>query len=91
MPDIQNEAVTDGEMSGYGYACMTENTSVDPSTSTRINGFADGTAADGSDKYFSYDITLSKTVEKLLRKGQSRFPVYTEFLQIWAMYFFLHS
>ena len=60
---IYLDVYVDGKMSVYGYVCMTGNASVDPSTGTKINGFVNGSTYDGSDKYFTYDLTLSKTVE----------------------------
>ena len=52
----------DGDLEIYGYVCMNANESVTPATETKINGFVDGTAADGSDKYYTYDLVLSKDV-----------------------------
>ncbi len=56
------DVYVDGNLDIYGYVCLTENASVDTSTSTKINGFVDGTASDGSDKYYTYDLVLSKDV-----------------------------
>lgn len=56
------DVYVDGNGAIYGYVCMTANDSVDPSTNTKINGFVDGTAADNSDKYYTYDLVLSKDV-----------------------------
>ena len=56
------DVYVDGNGDIYGYVCMTANDSVDPSTTTKINGFVDGTAADNSDKYYTYDLVLSKDV-----------------------------
>ena len=56
------DVYVDGNFDIYGYVCMTENASVDPNTDTKINGFVDGTADDGSDKYYTYDLVLSKDV-----------------------------
>lgn len=57
------DVYVDGSGNIYGYVCMTANGSVTPDTTTKINGFVDGTAADNSDKYYTYDLTLSKDVE----------------------------
>ena len=56
------DVYVDGNLAIYGYVCMKDNTSVTPSTTTKINGFVEGTAADGSDKYYTYDLVLSKDV-----------------------------
>lgn len=45
----------------YGYVCMSASASVTPATTTKLNGFVNGTA-DGSDKYYTYDLVLSKDV-----------------------------
>ncbi len=45
----------------YGYVCMSASATVTPSTSTKLNGFVSGTR-DGSDKYYTYDLVLSKDV-----------------------------
>ena len=55
------DVYVDGNLDIYGYVCMTANASVTPATD-KINGFVDGTAADGADKYYTYDLTLSKDV-----------------------------
>ena len=52
----------DGDLEIYGYVCMNANESVTPDTTTKINGFVDGTAGEGSDKYYTYDLVLSKDV-----------------------------
>lgn len=56
------DVYVDGNLDIYGYVCMTANASVTPSTTTKINGFVDGNAADNSDKYYTYDLVLSKDV-----------------------------
>lgn len=57
------DVYVDGNGDIYGYVCMTaDTTSVDPDTTTKINGFVDGTAADNSDKYYTYDLVLKKDV-----------------------------
>ncbi len=56
------DVYVDGSGDIYGYVCMNANGSVTPSTETKINGFVNGTAADNSDKYYTYDLTLSKDV-----------------------------
>lgn len=56
------DVYVDGNLTIYGYVCMTTNESVVSTTTTKINGFVDGTSADGSDKYYTYDIVLSKDV-----------------------------
>jgi len=56
------DVYVDGNLDIYGYVCMNANASVTPATTTKINGFVDGTAADNSDKYYTYDLTLSKDV-----------------------------
>lgn len=45
----------------YGYVCMSASATVTPATTTKLNGFVSGTA-DGSDKYYTYDLVLSKDV-----------------------------
>ncbi len=56
------DVYVDGSLNIYGYVCMKENTSVTPNTDTKINGFVEGTNYDGSDKYYTYDLVLSKNV-----------------------------
>lgn len=57
------DVYVDGNGDIYGYVCMNGNENeVDPDTQTKINGFVDGTPADGSDKYYTYDLVLSKDV-----------------------------
>ena len=56
------DVYVDGNFDIYGYVCMTSNGSVTPDTKTKINGFVNGTAGDGSDKYYTYDLVLSKDV-----------------------------
>lgn len=56
------DVYVDGNLDIYGYVCMRENGSVTPSSNTKINGFVKGSAVDGSDKYYTYDLTLSKDV-----------------------------
>lgn len=57
------DVYVDGDLAIYGYVCMNANDSVTPDTDTKINGFVDGSAADNADKYYTYDLTLSKDVE----------------------------
>jgi len=57
------DVYVDGDLAIYGYVCMNANDSVTPSTDTKINGFVDGNAADNADKYYTYDLVLSKDVE----------------------------
>ena len=54
------DVYVDGNFEIYGYVCMAENKSVSASTA-KINGFVNG-ASDGSDKYYTYDLTLDKEV-----------------------------
>ena len=56
------DVYVDGNYAIYGYVCMNANASVTPDTTTKINGFVNGTAADGSDKYYTYNLVLSKDV-----------------------------
>ena len=56
------DVYVDGNLAIYGYVCMNANASVTPATATKINGFVNGTAADGADKYYTYDLVLSKDV-----------------------------
>ena len=53
-----------GDLKIYGYVCMKDNESVTPDTA-KTNGFVPGSGenSDGSDKYYTYDLTISKTVE----------------------------
>jgi hypothetical protein len=53
------DVYVDGAGKIYGYVCMAANSSVTPST-TKTNGFV-GSGA-GADKYYTYDLTLSKDV-----------------------------
>ncbi len=57
------DVYVDGSFAIYGYVCMAANGSVDTATN-KINGFvgSETEASDGSDKYYTYDLTLSKTV-----------------------------
>ena len=55
------DVYVDGNLDIYGYVCLTEEASVTPSTSTKINGFVTG-SSDGADKYYTYDLVLSKDV-----------------------------
>ena len=55
-----NDANSDGKLDIYGYVCMASNVSVTPST-TKTDGFVgDGV---GADKYYTYDLTISKDVQ----------------------------
>ncbi len=56
------DVYVDGNLDIYGYVCMNANASVTPATDTKINGFVDGTTADNADKYYTYDLVLSKDV-----------------------------
>ena len=56
------DVYVDGNLDIYGYVCMTTNGSVTPATNTKVNGFVEGTAIDNADKYYTYDLTLSKDV-----------------------------
>lgn len=55
------DVYVDGNFDIYGYVCMKGNDSVTDSTK-KINGFVDGSDGDGTDKYYTYDLTLSKDV-----------------------------
>ncbi len=69
------DVYVDGNLKIYGYVCMSTNASVDPNTDTKINGFVDGTAADGSDKYYTYDLVISKdVVNDSYAEGNIAFP-----------------
>ena len=66
------DVYVDGELNIYGYVCMAANASVTPST-TKTNGFV--AASNGADKYYTYDLTLSKTVENdTYDKNNTAFP-----------------
>ena len=54
------DVYVDGNLDIYGYVCLTENQAV-TTGSAKINGFVNGTK-DGSDKYYTYDLTLEKEV-----------------------------
>jgi hypothetical protein len=54
------DVYVDGELKIYGYVCMAENASVTSNTQ-KTNGFV--SASDGADKYYTYDLVLSKQVE----------------------------
>ena len=54
------DVYVDGDLAIYGYVCMAANASVTPDTE-KTNGFV--TASNGADKYYTYDLTLSKNVE----------------------------
>ena len=56
------DVYVDGNLDIYGYVCMTANASVTPATDTKVNGFVNGTSIDNSDKYYTYDLVLSKDV-----------------------------
>ena len=60
--NIYLDVYVDGEFAIYGYVCMAAKSSVTPET-LKLNGFVSGSDSDGSDKYYTYDLTLSKTVE----------------------------
>ena len=51
------DVYVDGEGGIYGYVCLSENGSVTPSTA-KTDGFVDG----AQDKYYTYDLTISKDV-----------------------------
>ena len=53
------DVYVDGAGKIYGYVCMAANSSVTPD-STKTNGFV--SASNGADKYYTYDLTLSKDV-----------------------------
>ncbi len=55
------DVYVDGKLAIYGYVCMKTNASVTSGT-TKINGFVNGSDGDGSDKYYTYDLVLSKDV-----------------------------
>ena len=57
------DVYVDGNHAIYGYVCMKDNNSVTPDTK-KINGFVNSTTAssDGADKYYTYDLVLSKDV-----------------------------
>ena len=55
------DVYVNGSLEIYGYVCMAANGSVTSSTA-KINGFVNSEASDGSDKYYTYDLTLSKNV-----------------------------
>lgn len=58
------DVYVDGSLSIYGYVCMRTNTSITPSGNTKINGFVNGGVdKDGTDKYYTYDLVLSKDVK----------------------------
>ncbi len=65
-----NDSDGDGKLDIYGYVCLTANTSVTPATE-KTNGFVDdgtgGTGGGGTgntaDKYYTYDLTISKDVQ----------------------------
>ena len=67
--DLWLDVYVDGELNVYGYVCMNKEESVTETTQSKINGFVDasddgGTANDdGADKYYTYDLDLSKLVE----------------------------
>ena len=54
------DVYVDGELRIYGYVCSAANDSVTPA-SAKTNGFV--AASEGADKYYTYDLTLSKNVE----------------------------
>ena len=53
-----NDSDADGKLDIYGYVCMATNASVTPAT-VKTNGFV----TDGADKYYTYDLTISKDVQ----------------------------
>lgn len=53
------DVYVDGNLNIYGYVCMSTNGNVTEST-TKTNGFVE--ASNGHDKYYTYDLTLSKDV-----------------------------
>ena len=55
------DVYVDGNLDIYGYVCMKSSGSVTDAT-TKINGFVDGSDGDGTDKYYTYDLTLDKDV-----------------------------
>jgi len=59
--DLWLDVYVNGAGTIYGYVCMSASASVTPNTATKLNGFVSGTA-DGSDKYYTYDLVLSKDV-----------------------------
>ncbi len=69
------DVYVDGNLAIYGYVCMTENASVTPTTDTKINGFTAGTAEDNADKYYTYDLVVSKdVVNDTYGEGTIAFP-----------------
>ena len=65
-----NDSDGDGKLDIYGYVCLTANSSVTPATE-KTNGFVDdgtggsggGTGTTTADKYYTYDLTISKDVQ----------------------------
>lgn len=56
------DVYVDGNLDIYGYVCMTANSSITPAATTKVNGFVNGTNNDAADKYYTYDLVLSKDV-----------------------------
>ncbi len=66
------DVYVDGTGAIYGYVCMAANDSVTPST-TKTNGFVTGST--GADKYYTYDLELSKLVNNdTYAKNSHPFP-----------------
>ena len=56
------DVYVDGNLDIYGYVCMTSSASVTPTTDNKVNGFVEGSTIDNADKYYTYDLVLSKDV-----------------------------
>lgn len=67
------DVYVDGNLDIYGYVCMKGNDSVTDAT-TKINGFVDGSEGDGTDKYYTYDLVVSKQVENDTYGEDHAFP-----------------
>ena len=75
------DVYVDGNLKIYGYVCMAENEPV-VTGSAKINGFVNGsdTGSDGSDKYFTYDLTVSKEVINDKYAESHAFPFSVSFI-----------
>ncbi len=66
------DVYVDSNLKIYGYVCMATNDSVTPSTA-KTNGFV--ASSNGADSYYTYDLTLSKTVNNdAYGKANTAFP-----------------
>lgn len=54
------DVYVDGNLAIYGYVCMSENNANVTTSTTKTNGFV--VASNGHDRYYTYDLTLSKDV-----------------------------